>query len=780
MTMIKAGSTNVVRYFMMRKVTDGTAFTGGTITTFDLQYTRELTASAAKIDGIVGTGGAATHVDNKVFELDATSSPGLYMACFPDAAFAAGVDQVTLVLKYDATVFTEAQNIQLVAFDPFDTVRLGLTALPNAAAEAAGGLVTSAAGATGIDDLATPSNITSGTITTVSGNVTGSVGSLAAQAKLDVNAEADAAIETYNLDHLMAVADADDVVDNSVIAKLANSGATADWSLYVNTSDSLMAIRDWIGDGTNLAEAGGTGDQLTGITGVQLAADQAVNATKFGGATVTATTSVTIPASSTLATTAGAVGSVTGAVGSVTGDTKQTADVATLITTVGAAGVGLTEAGGDGDHLTAIPGSSDPWDVTLPGAYGAGKAGKIVGDNIDELISSRMPTTHLDATAGKLDGVALADTVTDVSNDVGITQTGADKVWTSAARTLTAFSTTLALSVWHVLESAIVTASTIGVKVKTNLDDTVASRMATTHIDATGGAVDNVTTVATTTTNTDMVAAAPTAAAVADQVWEEAIADHSGTGGSTAEALAAAGGAGDPWITALPGAYTSGQAGKILGDNLNDTISSRMATTHINATAGDVDIVTTVGTTTTNTDMRGTDNAALASEVTAARMSELDAGTGGKMANQVDLIKTGTDGIQTDLDNATDGLGALKTLIDAIQTDLDNGTDGLGALKTLIDAVQTDLDNGTDGLGALLTAIQAVPASVFTDAMTEAYSTKAGTLTLANFVYEVIAMLHEFTIVGTTITPLKRDGVTPAFTITVDDDTAPTLANRAT
>jgi hypothetical protein len=39
----------------------------------------------------------------------------------------------------------------------------------------------------------------------VGGNVTGSVGSLATQAKADVNAEADAAIETYHLDHLLAV-----------------------------------------------------------------------------------------------------------------------------------------------------------------------------------------------------------------------------------------------------------------------------------------------------------------------------------------------------------------------------------------------------------------------------------------------------------------------------------------------------------------------------------------------------------------------------------------------
>src|SRR3990167_3780153 len=74
-----------------------------------------------------------------------------------------------------------------------------------------------------------------------------------------------------------------------------------------------------------------------------------------------------------------------------------------------------------------------------------------------------------------------------------------------------------------------------------------------------------------------------TAGAIADQVWEEAIADHSGTAGSTAEALAAAGSAGDPWITALPGAYGAGSAGKIVGDNLNATVSSRASQTTADA-----------------------------------------------------------------------------------------------------------------------------------------------------------------------------------------------------
>ena len=59
-----------------------------------------------------------------------------------------------------------------------------------------------------------------------------------------INAECDTALTDIKLDHLLAVADADDVVDDSVIAKLASKGATADWSSYVNTTDSQEAIRD--------------------------------------------------------------------------------------------------------------------------------------------------------------------------------------------------------------------------------------------------------------------------------------------------------------------------------------------------------------------------------------------------------------------------------------------------------------------------------------------------------------------------------------------------------
>lgn len=95
-------------------------------------------------------------------------------------------------------------------------------------------------------------------------------------------------------------------------------------------------------------------------------------------------------------------------------------------------------------------------------------------------------------------------------------------------------------------------------------------------------------------------------------------------------------------------------------------------------------------------------------------------------------IKTVVDGIQTDLDNATDGLGALKTAIDAnatpaeVATELGTydaptkaeldvlGTTALGTaanlaiVDTVVDGIQTDLDNATDGLGAIKAAVDAV------------------------------------------------------------------------
>lgn len=108
----------------------------------------------------------------------------------------------------------------------------------------------------------------------------------------------------------------------------------------------------------------------------------------------------------------------------------------------------------------------------------------------------------------------------------------------------------------------------------------------TVHLNSVIGQIADNGTTATFDRTTDSLEAlqgvsAPTAAAIADAVWEEDLTDHSGTVGSVAEALGAAGSAGDPWSTALPGAYGSGTAGKIIGDNINATISSRASQTSL-------------------------------------------------------------------------------------------------------------------------------------------------------------------------------------------------------
>lgn len=99
----------------------------------------------------------------------------------------------------------------------------------------------------------------------------------------------------------------------------------------------------------------------------------------------------------------------------------------------------------------------------------------------------------------------------------------------------------------------------------TNAEMVARTLLAASYFDPATDTVARVTLVDTTTTNTDMVAAAPSAATVADAVWDEALSGHAGAG-STGAALSAAGAAGDPWSTALPGAYGAGTAGKLLSD----------------------------------------------------------------------------------------------------------------------------------------------------------------------------------------------------------------------
>jgi len=79
-------------------------------------------------------------------EVDGTNMPGVYRFDVPDAVFAASAEKAIVMLSGPTGVAPVVLEYQLVAYDPDDTVRLGLTALPNVASGSAGAIITSGTG----------------------------------------------------------------------------------------------------------------------------------------------------------------------------------------------------------------------------------------------------------------------------------------------------------------------------------------------------------------------------------------------------------------------------------------------------------------------------------------------------------------------------------------------------------------------------------------------------------------------------------------------------------
>ena len=100
--------------------------------------------------GLTGAGrlsknGAATAASASITEIDSTNMPGRYYV----ELTAAELDTLGIIeFRFKAAACAEVvARGQVVPFDPYDATRMGLTALPNANAEAAGGLYTRGAGA---------------------------------------------------------------------------------------------------------------------------------------------------------------------------------------------------------------------------------------------------------------------------------------------------------------------------------------------------------------------------------------------------------------------------------------------------------------------------------------------------------------------------------------------------------------------------------------------------------------------------------------------------------
>jgi hypothetical protein len=333
---IKRGATsNILRVFLQDStVTTGAGKTGlgisstGLIisTIADVEATATTyTAAGSTIETVttLGTYAAPTATKCRFREVDATNFPGVYEIQIADARFAVS-NSTQLLISVQATgiapVYTE---YQLVAIDLMDTVRLGLTALPNVASGSAGAIITSG---TGTAQLST----TSGAVTVGTNN-------------------------------------------DKTGYSLTQAFPTNFSSLAINGGGAVTAGTVSDKTGYSLTQAFPANFSSLAITAGGIVT---ANTTQWAGVAVTGMPmpTYTQPTGFLAATFPGTVSSLTAA---NVWDTNIS---------------GYTTAGYAGTYLKGAGSSGDPWSTAIPGSYGVGTAGYIVGNNLNATITSRMAT----------------------------------------------------------------------------------------------------------------------------------------------------------------------------------------------------------------------------------------------------------------------------------------------------------------------------------------------------------------------------------------------------
>lgn len=279
------------------------------------------------------------------------------------------------------------------------------------------------------------------------------------------------------------------------------------------------------------------------------------------------------------------------------------------------------------------------WDALTSALTTAGSIGKFLVDRIDAVLSTRASQTSVDTIDDFLDTEVAA--IKAKTDNLPASPAAVGSAMTLATDAMNANA--LAADAVAEIQSGLSTLTAAGVRTAIGL----ASANLDTQLDA-----------------------IPTASENADAVWDETLSGHL-TGGSTGNALNAAGSAGDPWSTALPGAYSAGTAGKILGDNLNATVGSRATQTSVDTLAGYVD--TEVAAIKAKTDNLPSDPAD-ASDIAASFVtvnSKLDA-LDDYVDTEVSAIKAKTDLIPAS-PAATGDIPSAATVADAVWNEARSG-----------------------------------------------------------------------------------------------------------
>lgn len=366
------------------------------------------------------------------------------------------------------------------------------------------------------------------------------------------------------------------------------------------------------------------------------------------------------------------------------------------------------------------------------------------------------------------------------------------------------------------LESRLGTPSNLGsgATVAANLADIEAQ---TDDIGVAGAGLSAIPAVTVGTINANVVTASALAAdavnEIADQVWDEAIAGHL-SAGSTGEALNAAGSAGDPWTTALPGAYGAGTAGSRIG-RIPDVaaggagglfIAGSNAATTVNITgnlSGSVGSVTgavgsvtgTVGSVTGNVggNVVGSVGSIATGGIAAASFAPgaIDAtaiaadaiGSSELAASAVTEIQSGLSTLDAAGVRTAVGLASanLDTQLSGIQADTDNIQTRLPAalVSGRIDASVGAMANDVFTAAALnADAVTEIFVGVLRTALSEGYAADGAQPTLEQMAYMLYSAVAQFAVTGTSISTKRIDGTTEAMVFTTDSPTAPTSRVR--
>jgi hypothetical protein len=146
--LIPVGSTsNILQIFIQDSSSSlgaGLVSVRASSASFTAFYHRDVDTTATSISLTTMTIG--TFTSSGFAEIDQTNMPGWYQFCPPSSCFAASAKNVGIHLKGVTNMAPLPIEAQIVSVDVNDSVRAGLTALPNAAAEASGGIITRGTG----------------------------------------------------------------------------------------------------------------------------------------------------------------------------------------------------------------------------------------------------------------------------------------------------------------------------------------------------------------------------------------------------------------------------------------------------------------------------------------------------------------------------------------------------------------------------------------------------------------------------------------------------------